>query len=70
MAEQAVNQIERPLLMDAHDLQAEGIPRALAYQLLNRSDMPVITLGRRKFMVRAKFEKWLDESSGGTATAL
>lgn len=53
------------LLMNAHDLQAAGIPRALAYQLLNRADMPVITLGRRKFMVKAKFEKWLDEQSGG-----
>ncbi len=56
------------LLMDAHDLQAAGLPRAIAYELLNRSDMPVVVFGRRKFMVRSKFEKWLDENSNSNGT--
>ena len=52
------------ILLDAHDLQAAGISRTLAYQLLNRADMPVITFGRRKYLVKDKFMRWLDENSG------
>lgn len=63
------NNLGDRLLLDAHDLQAAGIPRTIAYQLLNRADLPVITLGRRKFMVKAKFEKWLDENSNTQADA-
>lgn len=54
---------ENAILLNAHDLQAAGIPRALAYQLLNRNDMPVVQFGRRKFMVKEKFMRWLDENS-------
>ncbi|MBR1584430.1 MAG: hypothetical protein IJ662_02690 [Clostridia bacterium] len=52
------------ILLDAHDLQAAGISRTLAYQLLNRADMPVVTFGRRKYLVKDKFLRWLDENSG------
>lgn len=52
------------MLLDAHDLQAAGLSRTLAYQLLNRADMPVVVFGRRKYMVRDKFVRWLDENSG------
>ena len=51
-----------PMLLDAKDLQeAVGIPRALAYQLLNRADMPVVCLGRRKFMNRDKFVEIMND---------
>ncbi len=49
------------ILMSAKDLQAAGFTRAVVYQLLNRADMPVVTFGRRKFMLRDKFLARLDE---------
>ena len=58
---------ENQILMNAHDLQAAGIPRALAYQLLNRSDMPVVQFGRRKFMIREKFMLWLAANNNAAA---
>ncbi|NCB52844.1 MAG: DNA-binding protein [Clostridia bacterium] len=65
------NRSDFPLLISAIDLQAVGIPRPTAYQLLNRSDMPVVMLGRRKFLNRDLFFKWLDEqSTQGKQTAV
>ena len=60
---------ENLVLLDIHALQGMGIPRAIAYQLLNRADMPVISFGRRKFMVRDKFMQRLDEISTGAMVA-
>jgi hypothetical protein len=49
------------LLMSVHDLQKEcGFSRSMSYQLLNRSDLPVIKIGDRRFMHRTKFLAWLD----------
>lgn len=52
---------ENLVLLDIHALQGMGIPRAIAYQLLNRADMPVVSFGRRKFMVRDKFMQRINE---------
>jgi len=49
-----------PELMTAKDIQALGIGRDKARALLNRADMPVITLGRKKYVRREKFFAWLD----------
>lgn len=57
------NQIIReefPLLMSAKDLQKVGVTKTMAYQLLNREDMPVVCIGGRKFVNRDKFFQWLD----------
>lgn len=51
-------------LLSARDIQALGIPRALAYQLLNRSDLPTVRLGRRVFIFREPFFRWLAEQAG------
>ena len=54
---------EYPQLMNAKHLMSIGIPRARAYQLLNTAGLPVVKLGGRKFMVRDRFFKWLDEQA-------
>lgn len=48
-------------LIDAKDLmQQYGLSRVKTYQLLNDKTMPVIRLGRRLFIRKNDFEKWLD----------
>ena len=50
---QAVNpRAALPALLNAKHLQQCGLSRAMAYQLLNREDMPVIHIGERLFMNR------------------
>lgn len=57
------NREDLSLLMSAHDLQAMGFSRSMTYQLLNRADVPVITIGGRKFINRDKFFQWLDNQT-------
>ena len=52
-------QDSQPFLLSARDLVGMGIARSLAYQLLNRSDMPMVQIGGRKFMHRELFLDWL-----------
>lgn len=52
---------ETRTLLDAKDLmQQYGLSRVKTYQLLNDKTMPVIRLGRRLFVRKSDFEKWLD----------
>ena len=46
-------------LLSAKDLVRMGFGRSMSYQLLNRSDLPVISIGGRLFMHRQLFEEWL-----------
>ena len=53
---------ENRTLLDAKDLmQQYGLSRVKTYQLLNDRTLPVIRLGRRLFVRKSDFEKWLDE---------
>lgn len=58
---------EYPEMMTAEDLQNFGFTRSMAYAFLNRKDVPVIRVGKRKFIRREKFYEWLEEQerSGG-----
>lgn len=48
-------------LLDAKDLmQQYGLSRVKTYQLLNDKTLPVIRLGKRLFVRKSDFEKWLD----------
>ena len=50
-----------PELLTVKDIQSLGIGRNMARALMNRADMPVITLSERvKRMHRDKFFAWLD----------
>ena len=50
-----------PEILSAKDLQDMGFSRSMSYALFNRADVPVIHIGKRKFIRREKFLKWLAE---------
>ncbi len=52
---------EYPEMMTAEDLQNFGFTRSMAYAFLNRKDVPVIRVGKRKFIRKEKFYEWLEE---------
>lgn len=52
---------EYPEMMTAEDLQNFGFTRSMAYAFLNRRDVPVIRIGKRKFIRKEKFYEWLEE---------
>ena len=50
-----------PEILSAKDLQDMGFSRSMSYSLFNREDIPVIHIGKRKFIRREKFMEWLAE---------
>ena len=50
-----------PEILSARDLQEMGFSRSMSYALFNRDDIPVIRIGKRKFIRREKFLEWLAE---------
>ncbi len=50
-----------PEMLTAEDLQNFGFTRSMAYNFLNREDVPVIRIGKRKFIRKEKFYEWLEE---------
>ena len=48
-------------MLTAKDLQNFGFSRSMAYAFLNREDVPVIRIGKRKFIRKEKFLAWLEE---------
>ena len=49
-----------PMTLSANDIQTLGFTRTMAYNILNREDVPVVKIGSRKFIQRDKFFDWLD----------
>ena len=49
-----------PMMLSANDIQIMGFTRTMAYNILNRDDVPVVKIGSRKFIQRDKFFDWLD----------
>ena len=56
-----MNDKEFQMMLTANDLQAMGFHRNMVYQILNRSDVQVVRIGKRKFVRRDKFFSWLEE---------
>ena len=50
-----------PEILSAKDLQNMGFSRSMSYALFNRTDVPVIHIGKRKFIRREKFLEWIAE---------
>ena len=48
-------------MLTAEDLQNFGFSRSMEYAFLNREDVPVIRIGKRKFIRKEKFLAWLEE---------
>ena len=42
-----------------------GVSRPVVYELMRRADFPVVHVGTRKLVPRAKLEQWLDQQSEG-----
>ena len=49
-----------PMMLSANDIQTLGFTRTMAYNILNREDVPVVKIGSLKFIQRDKFFDWLD----------
>lgn len=49
-----------PEMLTAADLQEMGFTRSMAYAFFKRGDVPVIQIGKRKFIRREKFYEWLE----------
>ena len=49
-----------PMMLSANDIQTMGFTRTMAYNILNRDEVPVVKIGSRKFIQRDKFLDWLD----------
>ena len=53
--------MEKKAILETKDLRSEyGFSRTMAYLIMNDKTLPVIHLGRRLFVRRCDFEKWLD----------
>ena len=50
-----------PEILSAKDLQDMGFSRSMSYALFNREDIPVIRIGKGKFIRRERFTEWLAE---------
>jgi|GEM_PF-4846264 len=61
----AAGLVEEKAVLNAKDLVKMGFARSMAYQLLNRQDLPVIAIGGRKFMHGEKFRAWLANQAEG-----
>ena len=55
------NRIELPVMVSAKDLQAMGFGRGMAYRLLRGDIVPVVTIGKRRFIRQNTLLDWLDE---------
>ena len=55
------NIIELPMMMSAKDLQTMGFGRGTAYRLLRGDIVPVVTIGKRRFIRQTTMLDWLDE---------
>lgn len=50
-------------LWGIHELQQDGFSRSMAYQLLNREDLPTVQIGNRRFIHRELFQEWLRDQA-------
>ena len=53
------NTYELPMIMSAKDLQAMGFSRSMAYRLLQGDLLPVVTIGKRRFIRHQTLLEWL-----------
>ena len=54
------NRENYPELLTANHLQAMGFTRSMSYALMKREDLPIIRIGRKKFIQKDTFFKWLN----------
>ena len=55
------NRFELPMMMSAKELQDMGFSRSLAYKILQGDILPVVSIGKRRFIRQTVLLKWLAE---------
>lgn len=61
--------IEEKLVYSVSEVgQLLGVSRPKVYDLTNRSDFPVVQVGRRKLIPKKEFEEWLSRETKHTRT--
>ena len=55
------NRFELPMMLSAKDLQAIGFKRSMAYRLLQGDLLPVVIIGKRRFIRHKTLLEWLEE---------
>ncbi len=53
------NNYELPMIMSAKNLQAMGFSRSMAYRLLQGDLIPVVIIGKRRFIRHETLLEWL-----------
>ena len=53
-----------PVLLSIKDADKLGLSRSAFYRLMNRADVPRVTIGARIYLHRDRFLIWLDEHIG------
>ena len=61
------NRESYPELLTADHLQSMGFTRSMSYAFMKREDLPVIRIGRKKFIRRDTFFKWLDSQESSVS---
>ena len=55
------NNFELPMMMSAKDLQSMGFSRSMAYRLLQGDLIPIVCIGKRRFIRHDTLLNWLAE---------
>ena len=53
------NRFELPMMLSAKDLQDMGFKRSMAYRLLQGDLLPVVIIGKRRFIRHKTLLEWL-----------
>ena len=53
------NNFELPMILSAKELQTMGFSRSMAYRLLQGDLIPVVTIGKRRFIRHTTLMEWL-----------
>ena len=55
--------MEENKVLTSNDLQAMGFSRTKAFQILSDPTLPVLVVGRRKYVRAVDLEKWMNEKT-------
>ena len=62
------NSFNLPMVLSAKELQAMGFTRSMAYRLLQGDLVPVVTIGKRKFIRHTTLMEWLAKQEKTSAS--
>ena len=57
--------MEENKVLTSNDLQMMGFSRTKAFQILSDPSLPVLVVGRRKYVRAIDLKKWMDQKTNG-----